>query len=83
MNAAALSAAAQSEAAKAEYERNTKYAKQDPSALTLEQAVERYQLTPEQRQSARMFGQSIFAAGHGYGMGVAVVMEPAAADPKF
>jgi CubicO group peptidase (beta-lactamase class C family) len=39
------------------------------------------QLTPEQRASARMFGQAIFAAGHGYGMGVAVVTEPAKADP--
>ena len=34
----------------AEYERNTKYAKQDPSALTLEQAVEKYQLTPAQHR---------------------------------
>ena len=39
------------------------------------------QLTPEQRAGARMFGQSIFADGHGYGMGVAVVMEPDRADP--
>jgi CubicO group peptidase (beta-lactamase class C family) len=39
------------------------------------------QLTPEQRASARMFGQPLFAAGHGYGMGVAVVLEPAKADP--
>ena len=39
------------------------------------------QLTPEQRATARLFGQSIFAAGHGYGMGVAVVMEPELADP--
>ncbi len=39
------------------------------------------QLTPEQRASARMFGQHLFAAGHGYGMGVAVVMEPDKADP--
>jgi CubicO group peptidase (beta-lactamase class C family) len=38
------------------------------------------QLTPEQRAAARMFGQSIFAAGHGYGMGVAVVLEPERAD---
>jgi CubicO group peptidase (beta-lactamase class C family) len=38
-------------------------------------------LTPEQRAAARMFGQSIFAAGHGYGMGVAVVLEPEKADP--
>jgi CubicO group peptidase (beta-lactamase class C family) len=39
------------------------------------------QLTPEQRSTARMFGQRVFAAGHGYGMGVAVVMEPEKADP--
>ena len=39
------------------------------------------QLTPEQRAAARMFGRPIFAAGHGYGMGVAVVMEPEKADP--
>jgi CubicO group peptidase (beta-lactamase class C family) len=39
------------------------------------------QLTPDQRLTARMFGQSLFAAGHGYGMGVAVVTEPDKADP--
>jgi CubicO group peptidase (beta-lactamase class C family) len=39
------------------------------------------QLTSEQRATARMFGRSIFAAGHGYGMGVAVVVEPETADP--
>ena len=39
------------------------------------------QLTPGQRASARMFGQSLFAAGHGFGMGVAVVLEPDRADP--
>jgi len=39
------------------------------------------QLTPEQRATTRMFGRPIFAAGHGYGMGVAVVMEPDKADP--
>jgi CubicO group peptidase (beta-lactamase class C family) len=39
------------------------------------------QLTPEQRAAARMFGQPLFAVGHGYGMGVAVVMEPEKADP--
>jgi CubicO group peptidase (beta-lactamase class C family) len=37
-------------------------------------------LTPKQRAAARLFGQSIFAEGHGYGMGVAVVMEPGKAD---
>jgi CubicO group peptidase (beta-lactamase class C family) len=39
------------------------------------------QLTPQQRAAARLLGQPIFAAGHGYGMGVAVVLDPAAADP--
>ena len=39
------------------------------------------QLTPEQRAATRMFGRHVFAAGHGYGMGVAVVMEPEKADP--
>lgn len=39
------------------------------------------QLTPEQRATTRMFGRRIFAAGHGYGMGVAVVLEPDKADP--
>ena len=39
------------------------------------------QLTAEQRASTRMFGMPIFAAGHGYGMGVAVVIEPDKADP--
>jgi CubicO group peptidase (beta-lactamase class C family) len=39
------------------------------------------QLTPEGRATARMLGRPIFAVGHGYGMGVAVVMEPDHADP--
>lgn len=39
------------------------------------------QLTRDQRAAARLFGQALFAAGHGYGMGVAVVMEPERADP--
>jgi CubicO group peptidase (beta-lactamase class C family) len=39
------------------------------------------QLTPEQRRTARMFGMPLFAAGHGFGMGVAVVTEPEKADP--
>jgi len=38
------------------------------------------QLTPAQRAEARMFGRPLFAKGHGYGMGVAVVMEPDHAD---
>jgi CubicO group peptidase (beta-lactamase class C family) len=39
------------------------------------------QLTPEQRAASRMFGRPLFAVGHGYGMGVAVVTEPEQADP--
>ena len=38
------------------------------------------QLTPGQRTGARMLGQRLFARGHGFGMGVAVVMEPEQAD---
>ena len=38
-------------------------------------------LTPDQRATSRMFGSPLFAAGHGYGMGVAVVTEPEKADP--
>jgi CubicO group peptidase (beta-lactamase class C family) len=39
------------------------------------------QLTPGQRAAARMLGRPIFASGHGYGMGVAVVLDPEKADP--
>ena len=39
------------------------------------------QLTFDQRRTARMLGMPVFAAGHGYGMGVAVVTEPDKADP--
>jgi CubicO group peptidase (beta-lactamase class C family) len=39
------------------------------------------QLASDQRRAARMLGMPVFAAGHGYGMGVAVVMEPDKADP--
>lgn len=38
------------------------------------------QLSPDQRAGARMFGQRLFAEGHGYGMGVAVVTDPDRAD---
>jgi CubicO group peptidase (beta-lactamase class C family) len=41
------------------------------------------QLTPDQRAAARLVGRPIFAAGHGYGMGVAVVAEPDRADPML
>jgi CubicO group peptidase (beta-lactamase class C family) len=39
------------------------------------------QLTEDQRSGARLLNRPIFAGGHGYGMGVAVVMDPATADP--
>ena len=38
------------------------------------------QLTPTQRANARMLGRTTFARGHGYGLGVGVVMEPESAD---
>jgi CubicO group peptidase (beta-lactamase class C family) len=41
------------------------------------------QLTSDQRARSEMFGLPIFAEGHGFGMGVAVVMEPEAADPTL
>ena len=34
------------------------------------------QLTPAQRASAEVVGSPLFASGHGFGLGVAVVMEP-------
>ena len=39
------------------------------------------QLTAGQRATARMFGRPIFASGHGFGMGVAVVLEPEHEEP--
>jgi CubicO group peptidase (beta-lactamase class C family) len=38
-------------------------------------------LTPEQRATASMLGRRTFASGHGFGMGVAVVVEPESAAP--
>lgn len=38
-------------------------------------------LTEGQRATSRLLGMPIFAQGHGYGMGVAVVMEPEKAEP--
>jgi CubicO group peptidase (beta-lactamase class C family) len=38
-------------------------------------------LTDHQRTTSKMLGLPIFASGHGFGMGVAVVMEPDKADP--
>lgn len=40
-------------------------------------------LTPAQRASAEVGGMPLFAAGHGYGWGVAVVMEPDRALPSI
>jgi CubicO group peptidase (beta-lactamase class C family) len=40
-------------------------------------------LTPAQRATADVAGWPVFAAGHGYGMGVAVVMEPERAEPSI
>jgi len=34
------------------------------------------QLTPSQRSAAKLLGSAIFATGHGFGMGVAVVLDP-------
>ena len=39
------------------------------------------QLTADERATTRLLGRPVFAAGHGFGMGVAVVMEPENADP--
>jgi CubicO group peptidase (beta-lactamase class C family) len=38
-------------------------------------------LTDDQRATSKLLGMRIFASGHGFGMGVAVVMEPDRADP--
>ena len=38
-------------------------------------------LTDGQRATSRLLGMRLFAQGHGYGMGVVVVMEPDKADP--
>lgn len=42
---------------------------------TLERMTSNH-LTDEQRATSRMLGSPMFAAGHGFGLGVAVVMEP-------
>jgi CubicO group peptidase (beta-lactamase class C family) len=41
------------------------------------------QLTPAQRESATLLDLPAFVAGHGFGMGVAVVMEPKQAEPTL
>jgi CubicO group peptidase (beta-lactamase class C family) len=40
-------------------------------------------LSETQRTRAEMFGMPLFGAGHGYGMGVAVVLDPANATPTL
>ena len=40
-------------------------------------------LTRRQRTTAELLGRRPFATGHGYGFGVAVVMDPEAADPTI
>ncbi|HWU86876.1 MAG TPA: serine hydrolase domain-containing protein [Kofleriaceae bacterium] len=41
------------------------------------------QLTPKQRATATLLGLPAFVTGHGFGMGVAVVMEPKQAEPTM
>lgn len=41
------------------------------------------QLTDHQRANAELFGMPLFAAGHGFGLGVAVVLEPEMAAPTI
>jgi CubicO group peptidase (beta-lactamase class C family) len=45
-----------------------------PETLTL---MKSNRLTDAQRARSQMLGMPIFASGHGFGMGVAVVIEPA------
>lgn len=40
-------------------------------------------LSEPQRKQAEMLGRRLFAAGHGYGMGLAVVIDPETADPTL
>lgn len=58
----------------------------DPASPTLLRAETRAlmtsnQLSAAQRATTRLLGQAVFAGGHGYGFGVAVVTDPATADP--
>lgn len=41
------------------------------------------QLTEEQRQGAEIFGLPLFGSGHGFGFGVAAVLDPATAAPSL
>jgi CubicO group peptidase (beta-lactamase class C family) len=49
-----------------------------PDTLTM---MASNRLTDAQRAASKLLGLPIFASGHGFGMGVAVVMEPDKADP--
>jgi CubicO group peptidase (beta-lactamase class C family) len=40
-------------------------------------------LTADQRQTASMFGTPLFGTGHGFGLGVAVVIDPDTASPML
>src|SRR5262249_11189855 len=40
-------------------------------------------LTASQRAKSKLLGMPVFAAGHGFGMGVAVVLEPEKAEPTL
>lgn len=41
------------------------------------------QLTVAQRERAELFGLPLFGRGHGFGLGVAVILDPAAASPAL
>lgn len=45
--------------------------------------MRRNQLEPHQRARSELFGLPLFAAGHGFGLGVAVVVEPERAEPTL
>lgn len=45
--------------------------------------MRRDQLTAGQRQAATMFGMPLFGTGHGFGLGVASVIDPATASPML
>jgi len=49
-----------------------------PDTLTMMAST---RLTDHQRATSKLLGLPLFASGHGYGMGVAVVMEPDKRDP--
>lgn len=52
----------------------------EPDTVAL---MTRDHLSPDQRRDASMFGMPLFGSGHGFGLGVAVVIDPAAAAPAL